>query len=101
MAVVVGLHAGTQAAAGFQSMTGLNGYADSRGFVAIYPEGLGNSWNAGGCCGFASNHDIDDLGFVNSMLGRLTPIANVDLTRVSMFGHSNGAMLAQIGRAHV
>ena len=27
-----------------------NKYADSQGFIVVYPDGTGNSWNAGGCC---------------------------------------------------
>ena len=64
------------------------------GVTLAYPNGLGGSWNAGACCGLASQERVDDVGFVNAVLddvGRRTP---VDPDRRAVLGYSGGAMLA-------
>ena len=33
---------------------GLNLHAEERQYVAVYPQGLNDSWNAGGCCGLSA-----------------------------------------------
>lgn len=38
--------------------------ADRRGFVVVAPEGLGNSFNAGACCGLARREAVDDVSFL-------------------------------------
>ena len=39
----------------------------------VYPVGLGESWNAIGCCGYASAHKVDDLGFMKALVAKLDP----------------------------
>ena len=36
------------------------------GFIAVVPNGIDNSWNAGGCCGTAMIENIDDVGCVRA-----------------------------------
>ena len=45
------------------SQTGFDAEAEKRGFVAVYPDGLGRAWNAGPCCGASSRLGVDDVGF--------------------------------------
>ena len=68
--------------------------ADQVGFVAVHPQGIGNSWNAGACCGDASAKGIDDVGFVSAMLDRLEKDLCVDTKRVFATGMSNGGFLS-------
>ncbi|XXX75243.1 hypothetical protein WMF30_47100 [Sorangium sp. So ce134] len=37
--------------------------ADAEGFLAVYPQGVANAWNAGLCCG----DDADDVAFVRAI----------------------------------
>lgn len=96
MGVMVALHAGTQDAMGFRTMAKLDAASNARGIAVVYPEGIGRSWNAGGCCGTAVTQNIDDLGFVTEILARLPGQGNFDMTRVWAMGFSNGAMLAHL-----
>lgn len=72
----------------------MNEFADDHGFVAVHPDGIGNSWNAGGCCGTASSSDVDDVGFVSDMLDALSSELCIDTTRVFATGMSNGGHMS-------
>ena len=37
------------------------------GFPILAPVGIGNSWNAGACCGKAREKNLDDVGFIRSL----------------------------------
>jgi polyhydroxybutyrate depolymerase len=68
--------------------------SDAHGFIAVYPQGVSNSWNAGSCCGSASSSDLDDVGFVAALLDALEAAYCVDKKRVFSVGFSNGGMLS-------
>jgi len=68
--------------------------ADEEQFIAVFPQGIGNSWNAGGCCGTAQQDNVDDIGFVVKMLDEIGQNHNIDTTRVYATGFSNGGMLS-------
>jgi polyhydroxybutyrate depolymerase len=80
--------------------SGMNGLADEAGFIVVYPDGTGRfgrfllTWNAGGCCGYAQDEQVDDVGFVRVVLQDLSAVAPVDPNRVYAAGLSNGAMMA-------
>ncbi len=85
---------------GYQSIqyqSRLSQKADSSNFILVYPEGVkiaGNrTWNAGGCCAPSTNLNIDDVGFVNSLLNNLFTNRPIDTTRVYATGFSNGSLL--------
>ena len=63
------------------------------GFLVVYPEGLGLTWNAGICCGYAVENKIDDTAFVRQIVSDLETITNVDPKRIYATGFSNGALL--------
>ena len=75
-------------------LTGMNLKSDAQGFIAVHPEGTGNSWNAGGCCDPAAKDMVDDIGFVTAMLDKLESDLCVDPKRVFVTGMSNGAFLS-------
>lgn len=97
--LVLAFHGGSPL--GYQSIqyqSRLSEKSDSAGFVVVYPEGVkvaGNrTWNAGGCCAPATTLNIDDVGFVNSLLSTLYKNRPIDTTRVYATGFSNGALLS-------
>jgi polyhydroxybutyrate depolymerase len=83
-------------AAGFFDLTGLPAKADAAGFVLVGPEGSGTrqTWNAGNCCGAAVRDQVDDVGFIRSLVQALSAEVCVDPDRVFATGHSNGAMMS-------
>ena len=70
--------------------------AESAGFIAVHPEGVGTSqsWNAGACCGEAASSAIDDVAFVGKMIDDLEAKLCVDAHRVYSTGMSNGGFLS-------
>ena len=72
---------------------GLSGWAtlgDSKGFITVFPNGVGNSWNIGRCCSTAQTQNVDDVGFVRAIIKQLQTDACIDSKRVYASGCSNG-----------
>ena len=92
--VVVVLHGGYGRGEGVARQGGWDAAADRYHFVAVFPDGLLRSWNAGGCCGPAMRNDIDDVGFVGAVLDDLASDVPVARRRVYATGISNGGMMA-------
>jgi poly(3-hydroxybutyrate) depolymerase len=71
---------------------GWSAAADRHGFVAIFPD-RGTSWNAGICCGTASETSRDDVSWLTQViaLGR----ARYHLTSILLAGFSNGGMMIE------
>jgi polyhydroxybutyrate depolymerase len=83
-------------------MSLLNDKADKEGFIVLYPNGTGPkfrrhnllTWNAGDCCGKASQQDVDDVGFIRSLLAKLSTSLSIDQKRIFVTGISNGGSMA-------
>lgn len=98
--VVLNLHGGFGSGAQQEASARITELASSAGFVAVSPDGVPDpvfgirSWNGGGCCGFAMNSKVDDVGFVRALLDRLEATTCIDRRRVYAQGISNGAILS-------
>ena len=98
--LILNLHGGGGNARGYMQYTCMNDYADEAGFLVVYPNGSGErhdkflSWNAGSCCGYAYEHQCDDVGFIKTLLQVLPDRISYDMNRVYATGISNGAMMA-------
>ena len=51
------------------------------------------TWNADNCCGYAHRQNVDDVGFISALIEELVADYQVDPSRVSVTGFSNGAMM--------
>lgn len=94
MPVVLNFHGYTSNAWQQEQYTGMADKADDAGFIAVHPDGVQNSWNAGGCCGNAAQQNIDDVGFVEDLLDALAAEYCVDTARVYATGMSNGGFMS-------
>jgi polyhydroxybutyrate depolymerase len=79
-----------------EGLTLMDAESDAAGFVLVYPQGTGTlpSWNAGACCGTAAQSNVDDVGFVGSLLDKLEAQLCVDSRRVFATGMSNGGFMS-------
>jgi polyhydroxybutyrate depolymerase len=68
--------------------------AESRGILVAYPEGIGQSFNAGACCGEASSSGVDDVAFARALVEQIENDMCVDPRRVYATGMSNGGHMA-------
>jgi polyhydroxybutyrate depolymerase len=92
--LVVGLHGLHKTVEATDAAMRLLEQAPRRGFIAVYPVGVGASWNAGRCCGRAVVDRVDDLAFLRRVVAEVAAARPVDRTRVTAVGWSNGGMLA-------
>jgi polyhydroxybutyrate depolymerase len=74
--------------------SGMDAKAAERGMVVVYPQGVGNSWNAGNCCGRAMDEQIDDVRYLRELVREIESELCIDTTRVYATGMSNGAMMS-------
>lgn len=99
-ALVINLHGGGGQGRGEEEFSEMDKTADRYGFYVVYPNGTGKlhdrllTWNAGHCCGYAYQHHIDDVGFIDRLLDVVIKQYPIDPTRVYVTGMSNGAMMA-------
>ena len=106
--LVVVLHGGGGNAENAAKMTGFDAEADQHGFIVVYPNGTGTShpllrmvgkgqlltWNAGSCCAYAQEHNIDDVGFIRAVVTAVLKDNGADPKRVYATGISNGGMMS-------
>lgn len=69
------------------------GEVEKRGFVAVFPQGFGNSWNVGPCCPPASILQLDDIGFIDSVIDVVEDSGVTDRERVFVTGFSGGGLM--------
>lgn len=61
--------------------------------VAVFPEGVEHTFNAGTCCGTASAQQVDDVGYLDRLIRTVTSKVGADPSKVYMVGFSNGGMM--------
>ena len=77
-----------------ESDYGWDPLADSAKFVVAYPDGVGATWNGHGCCGKSERENIDDVGFITTMVGQISADLPIDKSRVYATGISNGGIMS-------
>ncbi|MBN1652304.1 MAG: hypothetical protein JXA30_00860 [Deltaproteobacteria bacterium] len=92
--LVLDFHGNGSNSAQEESGSGWRQKADAEGFIVVYPDGVGNGWNVGNCCGQALAENVDDVGFARAMIAAVSESACIDSKRVYATGISNGAGLA-------
>ncbi|MFN3826639.1 MAG: alpha/beta hydrolase family esterase [Micavibrio sp.] len=80
---------------------GLVSKADQEGTIIIFPSGYSRfpsgklaTWNAGECCADARDENIDDVGFIEELIGHAHRQMSIDKNRIYAIGMSNGAMMS-------
>lgn len=106
--LVLALHGGGGNARSNAVQTGFNAEADRNGFIVVHPNGTGErrpllnalgrghfyTWNAGSCCGYAVQQQVDDVGFIRVLLTELQRDYSIDPRRIYASGLSNGGMMS-------
>jgi polyhydroxybutyrate depolymerase len=77
---------------------GFNKLADKDGFIVVYPDGIEENWNDGRMDEEADDRahreNIDDVGFISSLIDFMISNYNIDPKRVYVTGISNGAIMS-------
>jgi polyhydroxybutyrate depolymerase len=92
--LLVALHPLNGTATRFERTSGLDAGAEAHGVVVAYPDGLGRSWDAGTCCGYAVRHKVSDVDFVLRVVADAERRLPIDTHRVAVTGFSNGALMS-------
>ena len=97
--LLINLHGYTGTGPSQSAYTFLQEAAFNSGLAYIAPTGskdsLGNTyWKATtACCDF-NNSQINDVAYIDSLIEKSIKAANIDPSRVYLFGHSNGHFMA-------
>lgn len=93
-ALLLALHPLGGSAATFERVSGLDRLAAAADAVVVYPEGLGHSWDAGTCCGYAMRHKLDDVRFLVRVVADVSRRLPIDRSRIAVTGFSNGGLMS-------
>lgn len=74
-----------------RSASGYLELSDSAGFIAVWPQGLDNTWNVGPCC---ATTEVDDFAFVTALVRQLSTEICIDQQRIYASGFSFGGTMA-------
>jgi poly(3-hydroxybutyrate) depolymerase len=89
--LVLLLHGLYQTPIEVERATAASAFSESHHVTLVYPIGVNEAWNAGGCC----RHDtVNDVGYLVDLVHYVATLTPVDLHRVYVWGFSNGGMMA-------
>lgn len=98
--LVIALHGFAGNASQMETDYKLTAKSNSAGFIIVYPEGVRSdgllglrTWNAGGCCDYAMQHNVDDVKFIRLLIQKLTERYKINPKKIYATGMSNGAMM--------
>jgi len=83
-ALVLGFHGAGSTSTEFENYSGFSALADQAGFIAVYPQGLGELSN------WDTMPNSQDVPFVRDLLNELEDRCSIDPRRVFASGHSRG-----------
>jgi polyhydroxybutyrate depolymerase len=76
-------------------LSGISQRSDASGFIAVWPQGIQNSWNAGWCCGQAQDDGVADVAFLRTLVDAVAAEVQIDRRRIYATGLSNGGAMTQ------
>lgn len=99
MPLVIAMHGGFGSGTQLENQSQLTPKGESEGFILVYPDGYPSpinirTWNAGGCCGYAMNQNINDVGYISALLDQIIATHNIDTLRIYATGMSNGGFMS-------
>lgn len=97
--LLINLHGYSGSGASQSAYTYLQEASLVAGLAYLAPTGnedsLGsNFWNASSACCDFNQSKVDDLAYINSLIESASKAANIDTSRIYLFGHSNGHFMS-------
>lgn len=94
MPLVISIHGITETVAWYKDYTRMHETANTMGYVIVYPQGIGNSWNTGMVNPMRNFPNTDDVGFFSALVDTMKSLYDIDLSRVYCCGFSLGGMMS-------
>jgi len=96
MPLVIALHGFGGSGETMEKLSGFNILSDREAFIVVYPDAIKRCWNDGReVSKYRSNRrNIDDMGFISTLIDHLTKELNIDKKRIYVTGMSNGAIMS-------
>jgi len=96
MPLVIGLHGWSESIDWFKTYTVLHQFADTAGFIVVFPEGTDRSWNFGitYCPIRGYLPTTDDVGFISALIDTIYNRYTIDMQRIYCCGFSTGGEMA-------
>jgi polyhydroxybutyrate depolymerase len=92
--LVIVLHGVFGSGFGMENDSRFDDQAERLGWIAAYPDGVLDGWDAfGSTSSWGSHPGADDVAFIGSLIDRLEASDNVDPARVYVTGISRGGMM--------
>jgi polyhydroxybutyrate depolymerase len=92
--LVIVLHGSFGGGLQIENWSGFDAQADRLGWVAVYPDGVADGWDAFGSGPTWGQHPgADDLVFMSELILHFQSFDNVDPDRIYVTGHSRGGMM--------
>jgi polyhydroxybutyrate depolymerase len=92
--LVIVLHGSFGGGLQIENWSGFDAQADRLGWVAVYPDGVADGWDAfGSGPTWGSHPGADDIPFISELILHFESFDNVDPTRIYVTGHSRGGMM--------
>ena len=93
------LHSASTSGAHQENYMHLGPVAKKNGLIYIAPDGTINPegkrfWNASKACCNKYKQEVDDVGYINSLIEEISAKTPVDPKRIYLIGHSNGAFMS-------
>ncbi len=98
--LLVALHGGGGNMNHMAKTYGILKKADEEKFIAVFPSGLSKrgelfgNWNAGNCCGWSRDNNINDVKFIKELVIDLKKNHSINENKIYATGMSNGAMIS-------
>lgn len=99
-ALVFVLHGAGASAELCERLYGWTSKSNAENFIVVYPDGIPGTkplklrtWNAGRCCHYASENNIDDVKFISELIDQLKSQYQIDERKIFITGMSNGSMM--------
>ncbi len=99
--LIILLHGYTSSGAGQDAYFQVSPLADDYGFLFVAPDGMKEAggqenrfWNASDACCHFFGGEVDDSGYIRSIIDQMKDQYNVDENRVYLIGHSNGGFMS-------
>ncbi len=89
--LLLGLHGNHSSGDDFAATSGYDAKAEQEGFLIVYPDAVNGIWNGGYS---KKSNDVDDVGYLNALVGALAGQYPIDTERVFATGSSGGGMMS-------